>query len=98
MGRARPGSATICDGDGGVCGAVEDGRGAGDFEPVLVRGVMGRMMVGFGDFVDSRGTTSALGFALNVSTGVVGFTGVAAIGVLIVRCRRGTAETWDMPV
>ena len=74
-------------------GVADTGRGAGDFEPdpVLVRGVIGRMIVGLGDLVDSRGTASALGLIVDVSAGKVGFVGDGPVGVLIVRCRSGTA-------
>ena len=92
IGRARPGSGTgETDGGGGVCSTVEEGRGAGDFEPgdttqPVVRGVIGRMMMGFGEWESGRGTGSALGFVENVSEGVAGLDGATPVGVLMVRC------------
>ena len=68
-------------------GVVDNGRGTGDFEPdpVLVRGVMGRMIVGVDDLVEGKRVASVLGFVVNVSTGGEGFTGDDPVGVLIVR-------------
>ncbi len=89
MGRARPGNGFgETDGGGGVRNAADEGRGAGDFEPELVvRGVIGRMMVGLGECARGRVTGSTLGFVENVPAGATGLSGATPVGVLMVRCR-----------
>ena len=69
-----------------MCGVVDE-CSAGDFEPdpVLVRGVMGRMIVGVDDLVEGKRVASVLDFVVNGSTGGEGFTGDDPVGVLIVR-------------
>ncbi len=75
--------------------ADDDGRGPGDLDPVEVLGVIGRMIVGLGEWESGREIGSGLGLVVNVSAGVA-LAGDMPIGVLIVRCR--TAVAWEDPV
>lgn len=72
--------------DGGFMPTDDDGRGAGDFDPAEVLGVIGRMIVGLGEWESGREIGSGLGLVVNVSAGVT-LAGEMPIGVLIVRCR-----------
>ena len=78
------------DGTPGFVVADEDERGAGDLDPVEVRGVVGRMIVGLGEWESGRAIGSGLGLAVNVSVGET-LVGEIPIGVLIVRCRMAVA-------